>query len=109
MTEKKHTRKEAIALTYDPAAGEAPKLIAKGKGRIAENILSKAQEHNIPIQEDPTLVELLGQLNVNESIPEELYQAVAEVFAYIYHIDRAHGEGEISKRMTNGVKKNLKE
>ena len=91
MTEQKHTRKEAIALSYDPIAGDAPKVVAKGKGKIAENILDKAKENDIPIQEDPTLVELLGQLNVDETIPEQLYQAVAEVFAYIYHVDRVHG------------------
>ena len=76
---------------YDPNAGDAPKVIAKGKGKIAENILEKAKENDIPIQEDPSLVEILGQLNINESIPEELYQAVSEVFAYIYQIDREHG------------------
>ncbi|GEN82043.1 hypothetical protein SLU01_03550 [Sporosarcina luteola] len=90
MTEKKHMRKEAIALSYDPEAGEAPKVVAKGKGKIAENIIGKALEHDVPIQEDPTLVELMGQLDVNETIPEQLYQAVAEVFAYIYHVDREH-------------------
>lgn len=91
MTEERHIRKEAVALSYDPDAGDAPKVTAKGRGKIAENILEKAKEHDIPIQEDPSLVEILGQLNVNESIPEELYQAVSEVFAYIYHVDRAHG------------------
>ncbi|WOV86134.1 EscU/YscU/HrcU family type III secretion system export apparatus switch protein [Sporosarcina oncorhynchi] len=99
MTDKKHTRKEAIALSYDPNVGEAPKVIAKGRGKIAENILAKAEEHDVPIQEDPTLVELLGQLDVNETIPEQLYQAVAEVFAYIYHVDRNHGlEKEIRRK-----------
>ncbi|MCM3709957.1 EscU/YscU/HrcU family type III secretion system export apparatus switch protein [Sporosarcina luteola] len=91
MTEQKHTRKEAIALSYDPNAGDAPKVVAKGKGKIAENILEKAKEHDVPVQEDPTLVELLGQLEVDETIPEQLYQAVAEVFAYIYQVDREHG------------------
>ena len=72
-------------------SGDAPKVIAKGKGKIAENIIEKARENNIPIQEDPSLVEILGQLNLNDSIPEELYKAVSEVFAYIYQIDREHG------------------
>lgn len=91
MSEEKHKRKEAVALTYDPASSDAPKVIAKGKGKIAENILEKAKEHNIPVQEDPSLLEILGQLNIDESIPEELYRAVSEVFAYIYHVDRDHG------------------
>lgn len=86
-----HKRKEAVALSYDPGVSEAPKVIAKGKGKIAENILQRAAEHEIPVQEDPSLVELLGQLNVNETIPEELYQAVSEVFAYIYRLDRQKG------------------
>jgi len=90
MTKRKHSRKEAIALSYDPEIGDAPKIVAKGKGKIAENIIGKAVEHEVPIQEDPTLVELMGQLDVNETIPEQLYQAVAEVFAYVYQLDREH-------------------
>ncbi|PIC71788.1 hypothetical protein CSV75_06445 [Sporosarcina sp. P18a] len=89
--EQRFTRKEAIALSYDPEVSDAPKVIAKGKGKIAENILERAQEHAIPVQQDPSLLELLGQLNVNETIPEELYQAVSEVFAYIYRLDREKG------------------
>ena len=89
--EQRFTRKEAIALSYDPEVSDAPKVIAKGKGKIAENILERAQEYDIPVQEDPSLLELLGQLNVNETIPEELYQAVSEVFAYIYRLDREKG------------------
>lgn len=90
MTEEKHIRKEAIALSYKPQAFDAPKVIAKGKGQIAENILAKAQEHHIPVQEDPSLLELLGQLEIDEAIPTELYAAVSEVFAYIYQVDRRH-------------------
>ncbi|MFJ7824970.1 EscU/YscU/HrcU family type III secretion system export apparatus switch protein [Psychrobacillus sp. NPDC096623] len=91
MKEERYTRKEAVALTYNPGNNDAPKIVAKGKGKIAENILAKAQQHNVPVQEDPSLVELLGQLDINQSIPEELYQAVAEVFAYIYKIDKEKG------------------
>lgn len=91
MTEELHVRKEAVALSYEPFSEGAPKVVAKGKGRIAENIMERALANNIPIQEDPSLVEILGQLNVNESIPEELYKAVSEVFAFIYQIDRKHG------------------
>ncbi|WP_374721895.1 EscU/YscU/HrcU family type III secretion system export apparatus switch protein [Peribacillus tepidiphilus] len=81
-------RKEAIALRYNSDKEIAPKVIAKGKGKIADNILETAKNHNVPIQEDPSLVELLGKLNINQTIPEELYQVVAEVFAFIYKIDR---------------------
>ena len=90
MTEKKYIRKEAIALSYDPQKGNGPVVTAKGKGKIAEAILAKAEEHDVPVYEDPNLLQLLGQLDMNESIPEELYQAVAEVFAFIYRLDREH-------------------
>ena len=92
MSEKKFVRKQAIALSYDGKDGIGPKVTAKGKGKIAENILEQAILNDVPIHEDPNLVQLLGQLDLNESIPEELYQAVAEVFAFIYHLDRKHGE-----------------
>ncbi len=81
-------RKEAIALGYDEARDAAPTVKAKGKGDVAENILRKAEEHNIPVQEDATLIALLSELNINEQIPEELYHVVAEVFAFIYQSDK---------------------
>lgn len=90
MTEKKVIRKEAIALSYNSSEKSGPKVVAKGKGKIANNILEQAMQHNVPVYEDPNLVELLGQLDLNESIPEELYQAVAEVFAFIYRLDQKH-------------------
>ena len=88
MTEEKYIRKEAIALSYDPQKGNGPVVTAKGKGKIAEAILAKAEEHDVPVYEDPNLLQLLGQLDMNESIPEELYQAVAEVLAMIYKLDK---------------------
>lgn len=91
MSEKRFVRKEAIALSYSPTEQNGPKVVAKGKGKIAENILERAALHDVPIYEDPSLVQLLGQLDLNESIPEELYQAVAEVFAFIYRLDQQHG------------------
>ncbi|MER2077035.1 EscU/YscU/HrcU family type III secretion system export apparatus switch protein [Psychrobacillus psychrotolerans] len=98
MKDERYTRKEAVAITYNSDRNDAPKIVAKGKGKIAENILAKAEEFNVPVQEDASLVELLGQLDINQSIPEELYQAVAEVFAYIYKIDKEKG---ITIRSTN--------
>ena len=92
MSEQRFVRKQAIALSYDAKEGMGPKVTAKGKGIVAENILEQAMLHDVPIHEDPNLIQLLGQLDLNESIPEELYQAVAEVFAFIYHLDRRHGE-----------------
>lgn len=64
------------------------KVIAKGQGLLAEEILERAATENVPVHEDPALIELMSHLNINEKIPEELYQAVAEVFAYIYRVDQ---------------------
>ncbi|WP_391560172.1 FlhB-like flagellar biosynthesis protein [Robertmurraya sp.] len=94
MINEKHKRKEAVALSYEATKNDAPKVIAKGKGIVADNILEKAKENNIPIQEDPTLIELLSKLNINDSIPEELYQAVAEVFAFVYRTDKEVGKSK---------------
>lgn len=92
MNDKINVRKEAVALSYLPEENGAPKVIAKGKGKIAENILERAKDYDIPIYEDPNLVQLLGQLDLNEAIPDELYQAVAEVFAFIYRLDQKHNQ-----------------
>lgn len=85
-------RKEAVALTYTGEDNSAPVVKAKGKGMVAEQIIQLANEHNVPIYEDKALVELLGQLDLNETIPEELYKAVAEVFAFIYRLDQKEQE-----------------
>ncbi|MDC3416410.1 EscU/YscU/HrcU family type III secretion system export apparatus switch protein [Aquibacillus salsiterrae] len=86
MTEEK--RKQAVALRYDKETTHAPTITATGKGHVADNIIKHAITNDIPIQEDPSLVELLSKLNVHQQIPEELYQAVAEVFAFIYQADK---------------------
>lgn len=79
---------KAAVLRYDQKHDQAPTVVASGKGIIAENIIEKAKQSNVPIQEDCSLVELLAELNINETIPEELYQAVAEVFAFVYRVDK---------------------
>lgn len=84
---KKQLR-EAIALKYNPDESSSPVVTAKGKGDTADRILQTASEHNIPIQEDPSLLQLLSKLEIDESIPEELYEIVAELFAFIYQIDQ---------------------
>lgn len=89
---EKETRKEAIALGYEANRDNAPRILANGKGLVAENILERAEANQVPIQRDASLVELLGKLNINEAIPEELYQAVAEVFAFIYKTNQEAGK-----------------
>ncbi|MDD9270267.1 EscU/YscU/HrcU family type III secretion system export apparatus switch protein [Paenibacillus sp. GCM10023248] len=79
--------KKAVALRYSPETQKAPTLIAKGKGQVAEAILQKAIDNGIPIQEDSSLVEVLSKLDLDQEIPPELYQLVAEVLSFIYRSD----------------------
>jgi len=72
----------AVALSYD--GEQAPRVTAKGAGKLAAQILKIAQEHDIPLHEDPQLVEILAQIELGEEIPETLYQVVAEIIAFVY-------------------------
>ncbi len=78
----------AISLRYNSTHDLAPKVTSKGKGRIAENIIALAKEHKIPIKEDPDLVEVLSQVEVNQDIPPTVYHVVAELLAFIYQINK---------------------
>ena len=78
---------KAVALKYDREEKEgAPKVVAKGAGEVANNIIKLAQEHDIFIKKDADLVELLSKIELNKEIPPMLYKAVAEVFSFIYKI-----------------------
>jgi flagellar biosynthesis protein len=79
--------KKAVALKYDRETADAPKVIAKGKGKIAQNIIELAQKHDIPIKDDPDLIEVLSSLEIDEEIPSEIYVAVAELLAFVYSIN----------------------
>jgi len=85
---KKLRYKRAIALGYDLKKDSAPTVKAKGRGFVADEIIQRAKDNDVPIQEDSSLVEILSQLEINERIPENLYEVVAEVFAFIYKVDR---------------------
>lgn len=79
--------KKAAVLGYDEGKGSAPRILAKGKGTAAEEIIRLAKELDIPIHEDPDLVEILAALDAGEEIPEELYQVVAEILVFIYEMN----------------------
>jgi flagellar biosynthesis protein len=81
---------KAVALSYESIKNIAPKVVATGEGKVAAKIIEKAKEHHVPLQKDPSLVELLSQLEINQVIPEELYSAVAEVLAFVYRADHEH-------------------
>lgn len=80
--------KKSVALRYDPQLEAAPVIIAKGKGYLAEKIIALANEHGIHVQQDPALVELLMDCDINEQIPPQLYQAVAAVLGAVYRVNR---------------------
>lgn len=84
----KKDRKKAAALMYDAKKDSAPKVVAKGSGRIAERIIEIARHHNIPIKNDPELVEVLSSLDLYQDIPPELYRAVAEILVFLYRISK---------------------
>jgi flagellar biosynthesis protein len=81
-------QKKAVALKYQPRVDNAPQVIAKGKGKVAEKIVQIAREHKIYIQDDPDLIELLSQLDINQEIPSHLYVVVAELLAFVYSLTR---------------------
>lgn len=81
-------KKIATALRFNPNEDSAPQLIAKGLGLIADNIIKKAEESNVPIYVDQRLSEQLNQLEVGDQIPYELYEVVAEVLVFIGHVDQ---------------------
>jgi flagellar biosynthesis protein len=80
-------RPAAAALQYDPQQPEPPQVVAVGRGVTAEEIVRIAKEHNIPLHEDPGLVEALARLDVSDYVPRELYAVVAEILAYVYRVD----------------------
>ena len=80
-------QKKAVALQYQPKLDNAPKVIAKGKGQVAEKIIEIAREHNIYIQNDPDLIEVLSQFDLNEEIPPDLYIVIAELLAFVYSLN----------------------
>ncbi len=84
MTETGKGLPSAIALRYDGRG--APRVTAKGRGKVAEHILELAAEAGIPVQEDPDLTLLLAQVELGDEVPRELYVAVAQVIAFAYRL-----------------------
>lgn len=81
------SRQAAVALAYS-AADSAPKVVAKGRGLIAEEIISRAREHGVFVHESPELVALLMQVDLDARIPPQLYVAVAELLAWLYRMEQ---------------------
>lgn len=83
---KKDAKQKAVALRYDTKKENAPRVIGKGQGDIANKIIKLAKENDIPIKEDADLVELLSKVDIDKEIPGNLYKAVAEVFTFLYRV-----------------------
>jgi flagellar biosynthesis protein len=84
-------RQHAVALTYEAEDG-APRVAAKGSGRIAEEIIARARAAGVFVHESPELVALLMQVDLDDRIPPALYAAIAELLAWIYRLEQGIAE-----------------
>ena len=91
---EKKTDRSAVSLRYDNRVNKSPVVTAKGRGVIADKIISLAKANNVPIKEDPDLVHLLSKVDLNREIPASLYQVVAELLSFVYKLN-----GEYSSRV----------
>ncbi len=82
------SRKQAVAIRYDPKLDVAPVVVGQGQGYLAERIVALAKEHGIYIHTDPNLVALLMDVQLDEAIPPQLYQVVAKVLGLVYRVNR---------------------
>ncbi len=87
----KDKRKQAIALSYNPG-DEAPQIVATGTGIIAEKIIEKAKENDVPLYKDNELADTLSRLEIGDMIPPELYSVVAEILVFVDKLDKIKGK-----------------
>lgn len=84
---KEDKEKTAVAIAYEPGEA-APKILATGKGHIAEKIIEKATQENVPLYKDNRLAATLSKLEIGDMIPPELYEVVAEILVFVDDMDR---------------------
>jgi len=88
MSKRKNKKlKSAVALKYQTETDAAPKVTAKGEGLVAERIIQLARENKVPIKEDPDLVQILSQVDINKEVPPSVYKVVAELLAFVYKLN----------------------
>ena len=95
--EQKLKDKTAVALKYDPM-DVAPKIIATGKGHIAQKIIDKAKEEAVPLYKDSKLAKTLAKLEIGDAIPREVYSAVAEILVYVDDMEKMKAKIDESRR-----------
>lgn len=83
----KNIPKQAVALEYDPD-DQAPKVIAMGRGALAERIIEQAKQSDIPVHRDDNLADTLSKLQIGDMIPPELYEVVAEILVFVDSMDK---------------------
>jgi flagellar biosynthesis protein len=88
LTPKDRKNVRAIALNYEFGKKKAPRIVATGRGKIAESILQLAEENQVPLYEDESLTELLSKLDLDTEIPPQLFALVAEVLAVVYQMNK---------------------
>ena len=93
MTGKEQKPKQAVALSYDPD-DDAPKVVATGKGALAEKIIEEAKQAKVSVHKDSKLADTLSRLEIGELIPPELYEVVAEILVFVDQMDRIRAKME---------------
>lgn len=83
----------AAALSYNPDKDQAPRVVASGRGELARKLIETANQHDVPVHQDPALVETLLALDLGREIPAELYQVVAEILVFVRRLDQHHKDG----------------
>lgn len=100
MTTSDPKRQTAVALAYQGQGQDStPRVVAKGRGLVAQAIIDRAKEHGIFVHESEELVSLLMRVELDRQIPPELYLAVAELLAWLYRLER--GEADLSEKPTS--------
>jgi flagellar biosynthesis protein len=92
LAEKRKPAKVAVALGYQQGQDDAPKVLAAGRGVVAENLVRIAQENAVPIHTDHPLANALIKLELGSTVPPELYAAVAEVLAFLYRLEQERAQ-----------------
>jgi flagellar biosynthesis protein len=94
MDDKQDSLKSAVAITYGQTDA-APRVVAKGRGLVAEQIIQRAREHGVYVHESPELVSLLMQIDLDQRIPPQLYLAVSELLAWLYRLESGQTVSEV--------------
>ncbi len=93
---KKRKIREAAALKYSPDSADAPEIIALGKGEIAENIIEKGKESDVPLYEDAQLAHTLNFFKIGDEIPRELFEVVAQIMVFVSKLDSSYDKKWVS-------------